>query len=146
MRYAGQWRHLSIEMQRGYGVETALSQFHAEHERAFAFRDDTRPVEVYATRVVAEGVVPKPRSAGTKAPDGAIELPGPATRRPVYFSERSTFVETPVYRRDSLTAGMRLKGPMVVEQLDSTVVLPPGTVSSVTPDLHIVTRFEGAAQ
>lgn len=146
MRYAGQWRHLSIEMQRGYGVETALSQFHAEHERAFAFRDDTRPVEVYATRVVAEGVVPKPRSAGTKAPDGAIELPGPATRRPVYFPERSTFVETPVYRRDSLTAGMRLKGPMVVEQLDSTVVLPPGTVSSVTPDLHIVTRFEGAAQ
>ncbi|QYU67906.1 hypothetical protein J4558_24080 [Leptolyngbya sp. 15MV] len=29
----------------------------------------------------------------------------------------------------------------IVEQLDSTVVLPPGTLSEVTPDGHIVTRF-----
>jgi N-methylhydantoinase A len=39
--------------------------------------------------------------------------------------------------------GARIAGPAVVEQLDSTVVLPPGTISSVTTDLHIVTRFEG---
>jgi N-methylhydantoinase A/oxoprolinase/acetone carboxylase beta subunit len=36
---------------------------------------------------------------------------------------------------------MVLEGPMVIEQLDSTVVLPPGTRSEVTPDLHIVMRF-----
>ena len=127
MRYAGQWRQLSIEMPPGRGVETALAHFHAEHERAFAFRDEARPVEVYAARVVAEGVVPKPQSAGTKAVHDAVELPKPAARRPVYFSERSAYVETPVYKRDTLVAGARLAGPAVVEQLDSTVVLPPGT-------------------
>jgi N-methylhydantoinase A len=143
MRYAGQWRHLSIEMPPGQGVETALSHFHAEHERAFAFRDEARPVEIYAARVVAEGVVPKPQSAATKADHKAVKLPDPAARRPVYFSERSAYVETPVYKRETLTAGAQLTGPAVVEQLDSTVVLPLGTLSSVTPDLHIITRFDG---
>ena len=40
MRYAGQWRQLSIEMPPRQGVETALAHFHTEHERAFAFRDE----------------------------------------------------------------------------------------------------------
>jgi N-methylhydantoinase A len=142
MRYAGQWRHLSIEIPAGTGVETVLAQFHAEHERAFAFRDETRPVEVYAARVVAEGVVPKPQSAPSRAVDDATEPPKPSARRGVYFPERSAYLETPVYRRDALAAGMRIHGPAVVEQLDSTVVLPPGTASSVTADLHIITRFE----
>ena len=146
MRYAGQWRQLSIEMPPGQGVETALTHFHAEHERAFAFRDEARPVEVYAARVVAEGVVPKPQSAGTKAMNDVVKLPGAATHRQVYFSERSAYVETPVYKRDTLIAGARIAGPAVVEQLDSTVILSPGTVSSVTPDLHIITRFEGDAK
>jgi N-methylhydantoinase A len=88
MRYAGQWRQLSIEMPPGRGVETVLTHFHAEHERAFAFRDDARPVEVYAARVVAEGGVLKPQSAVAKAVHDAVELPRPATHRPVYFSQR----------------------------------------------------------
>jgi N-methylhydantoinase A len=133
-------------MPPGQGVETALTHFHAEHERAFAFRDEARPVEVYAARVVAEGVVPKPQSAGTKAMNDVVKLPGAATHRQVYFSERSAYVETPVYKRDTLIAGARIAGPAVVEQLDSTVILSPGTVSSVTPDLHIITRFEGDAK
>ena len=144
MRYGGQWRQLSIEMPLGEGVETALAHFHAEHERAFAFRDEARPVEVYAARVVAEGSVPKPHSAGgSEALTDAVELPKAAPHRPVYFAERSTFVETPVYKRDMFVGGARIAGPAVVEQLDSTVLLPPGTISSVTTDLHIVTRFEG---
>jgi N-methylhydantoinase A len=55
-------------------------------------------------------------------------------------------VETPVYKRDKLVAGARIVGPAVVEQLDSTVVLSPATTSFVTPDLHIVTRFEGESK
>jgi N-methylhydantoinase A len=133
-------------MPPGQGVETALSNFHAEHERAFAFRDEARPVEIYAARVVAEGVVPKPQSAATAPAHDAIKLPAPAARRPVYFAERSTYVETPVYKRETLVAGAQISGPAVVEQLDSTVVLPPGTLSSVTPDLHIITRFAGDSQ
>ena len=124
-------------------MATALENFHAEHERAFAFRDESRTVEVYAIRVVAIGYVPKPPSASATVAHGA--LPAPASHRPVFFSEANDYVDTPVYRRDALPAGATLNGPAVVEQLDSTVVLSPGTISTVTADRHIVTRFVGAA-
>ena len=143
MRYAGQWRQLTVTMEKGETMAAALANFHNEHERAFAFRDESRVVEVYAVRVVAIGHVPKPPSASATASPGA--LPSPTGHRPVFFSEANDYVDTPVYRRDALPSGVTLKGPAVVEQLDSTVVLSPGTISTVTADRHIVTRFEGAA-
>jgi N-methylhydantoinase A len=88
---------------------------------------------------VASGVVPKPQPATATA--SAAPLPAPASHRRVHFGHGHGFLETPVLRRDTLEPGMVIEGPMVIEQLDSTVVLPPGTRSEVTPDRHIVMRF-----
>jgi N-methylhydantoinase A len=35
-------------------------------------------------------------------------------------------VETPVLNRDRFAAGSTIKGPAIVESLDSTLVIPPG--------------------
>ena len=35
-------------------------------------------------------------------------------------------METPIYRHSELPAGCVLEGPAIVEQLDSTTVIPPG--------------------
>jgi N-methylhydantoinase A len=51
-----------------------------------------------------------------------------------------TAVETPVYRRDDLPAGARFEGPAIVEQLDSTTVIPPGVAAEVDRFLNIVMR------
>jgi N-methylhydantoinase A len=75
---------------------------------------------------------------------GAAVLGAQLGNRPVFFSETGNFVDTPVYRRDALPVGVTLIGPIILEQLDSTVVLSPGTISTVTPDRHIVTRFAEA--
>jgi N-methylhydantoinase A len=143
MRYAGQWRQLTVTMEKGETMAAALKAFHSEHERAFAFRDEDRVVEVYAARVVAIGQVPKPPSSSAVA--GTGELPAAIGRRQVFFSEVDGYVDTPVYRREDLMVGNMLTGPAIVEQLDSTVVLSPGTTSTVTADRHIVTRFTGGA-
>jgi N-methylhydantoinase A len=142
MRYAGQWRQLTVDVAPGESMAVALQRFHAEHERAFAFRDENRPVEVYAARVVAIGKVPKPGAEAGMS--GAAVLGAQLGNRPVFFSETGNFVDTPVYRRDALPVGVTLIGPIILEQLDSTVVLSPGTISTVTPDRHIVTRFAEA--
>jgi N-methylhydantoinase A len=44
--------------------------------------------------------------------------------RPVFFAGR--WQETPVYRRDHLPAGAALTGPALLDQLDTTTLLPPG--------------------
>jgi N-methylhydantoinase A/oxoprolinase/acetone carboxylase beta subunit len=41
------------------------------------------------------------------------------------------WVATPVLDRTGLVAGDRFGGPCIVEELDSTVVLPPGTSATV---------------
>jgi N-methylhydantoinase A len=142
MRYVGQWRQLTVDINSEplTELEGVLDSFHREHARAYSFEDRNRMVEIYSLRVVARGIVPKPQTAaaGGTAGQGAPEA---AERRPVHFGAAYGFVDTPVLRREVLAAGMTLDGPAVIEQLDSTVVLPPGTRSEVTADLHIVMKF-----
>ena len=145
MRYAGQWRQLAIDMPPGSSIEDALDRFRDEHEQAFAFRDDERPVEIYAARIAAIGKTPKPQAtAGDQGGDKSATPPETDVRRPVYFPGEG-YIDSPVYRRETLSSGMKIVGPAIIEQLDSTVVLTPGSESEVTDALHIVTRIKGAS-
>jgi N-methylhydantoinase A len=56
---------------------------------------------------------------------------GPATdarkgRRPVWFAEADGFVETDVVDRYQLVPGAELRGPAVIEERESTMVVGPG--------------------
>jgi N-methylhydantoinase A len=53
-------------------------------------------------------------------------------RRDVYFPE-SGFVPTDIVRRQRLSPGDSRSGPLIVESMDSTVVVPPGWNLSVDP-------------
>jgi N-methylhydantoinase A len=138
MRYLGQWRSLSVEIPEGPVDMTALvGRFHEEHEREFAYkREDGAPVEIYQLALRAVGITPKPElTRHEPEPDAA--LPDPVTRRPVHFDEEDDAVDTPVFDRDTLKAGTKLDGPAIVQQLDSTIVVPPGVTAEVDPQLII---------
>ena len=53
------------------------------------------------------------------------------------FDESPEALPTPVHRRDDLPAGAVLEGPAIVDQLDSTTVVPPGTRATVDEWLNI---------
>ena len=40
------------------------------------------------------------------------------------FQNRDEYVETPVYQREELKAGQKLQGPCILEQMDTTIVVP----------------------
>ncbi|MFN8185713.1 MAG: hydantoinase/oxoprolinase family protein [Gaiellales bacterium] len=135
MRYLGQWRSLSVPVDRPLdSLEGALARFHSEHEREYSFRRDEAPIEVYQLQVTAVGVTPKPEFA-RHAAGGAH--PEPASIRHVHFDEVGGRVETPVYIRDELPAGLRFTGPAVIEQLDSTTLVPPDVTAEVDEWLNI---------
>jgi len=52
--------------------------------------------------------------------------------------EAEGFVSCPLYARDRLDAGNRIEGPAIVEQMDATTFLPPGTVATVDPYLNLI--------
>jgi len=138
MRYLGQWRSLAVSVERPIGsLEDAVARFHDVHEREHDYRRDDTPVEIYRLNVRAIGSTEK---AELPRFDLQQVVPAPIATRDVRFEGSHDAVETPVYERSSLPAGTVLDGPVIVEQLDSTIVLPPGSRGAV--DEHLIIRIE----
>lgn len=140
MRYRGQWRSLQVPMGKGAGaLEQAVQTFHEAHEREYAFRQDETPVEVYQLHLTAIGKIPKP----SFRPHEAVErAPGdPVERRQVYFGADG-WLETPVYDRAALAAGTKFAGPAIINQLDSTTLVPPHTRAEIDEWLNIRIHLE----
>ncbi|MEW6301515.1 MAG: hydantoinase/oxoprolinase family protein, partial [Thermodesulfobacteriota bacterium] len=142
MRYLGQWRSLTVPYPRPGGDPAhLLSAFHREHEREFAYSQPDLPVEIFGLRVTAVGKIPKPQPPVYETRPGAA-APRKGVR-PVYFAGAGGFVETPVFDRWALPAGLTMHGPAIVEQLDSTTVIPPGVRVEVDAYLNIIIRVGG---
>jgi N-methylhydantoinase A len=140
MMYRGQWRSLAVPVGSPLApIATLVGAFHARHEQEYNFRRDAAPVDLYRLNLRAVGVVPK-AAIREHAEDG--RMPAPAARRSVWF-EGKTPLDTPVYRRDALTAGSRFAGPAIVEQLDTTTLVPPGATVRVDRFLNLVMRVDG---
>jgi N-methylhydantoinase A len=135
MRYLGQWRSMSIPVDGSLSsLDATIALFHDEHGREHNYKRPEAPVEVYRLTVSALGLTPKAELARHDAQAASIQ---PASLRAVRFDETETAVDTPVYRRDDLPAGTSLEGPAVIEQLDSTVLVPPDVPAEVDAWLNI---------
>jgi N-methylhydantoinase A len=104
------------------------ADFHAIHERTYGHRTDN-VMEIVNLRVICR--VPNegpPPLAYSQVPDrnGRDHSRG---SRPAYFGPDHGALETPVLRRDDLAPEPR-PGPLVVEEYDATVVVPPGCRAS----------------
>lgn len=139
MMYQGQWRSLAVTAPRPItSVPSLIEDFHREHAREYNFRRDDAPVGLFRLNLKAIGMVPKAELA-IHEPTGKI--PEPDHRRQVWF-DADEGLDTPVYNRDDLPAGLELAGPAVVEQVDSTVLIPPGTTAEVDKYLNIIIRVK----
>lgn len=140
MMYRGQWRSLPVPAGRPVGpTDDLVAAFHALHEREYNFRRDDAPVDFYRLNVRAIGTVPK---ASLRKYSGNGKTAAPLEHRPVWFDGAGALA-TPVYRREELSPGSQVSGPAIVEQLDSTTLVPPGARAEVDSFLNIVMRMDG---
>jgi N-methylhydantoinase A len=91
---------------------------------------------LFRLNLKAVGVVPKAELAKT-APSGVPAAP--RSHRRAWFAETGG-AETPVYWRPDLAAGAAFNGPAIVEQVDSTTVVPPRFRAEVDGWLNIILR------
>ena len=110
----------------------ALAQVRASFEREYELRYGHAfpelPVETVNLRAVAYVALPKP---GLETLAGAARGESvDATARPVFFEGRG-YVESPILDRGALDIGVRMDGPVVVEEYGSTTVVAPGDVLTV---------------
>ena len=128
IRYVGQSYELTLQLpDRRLGaadIAGVLEQFHGEHDRAYGFNAPDEAVEFVAHRLTATGEIAKPSIREWDRGTGDLAA-AQKERRQVYFAECDGYVECPIYDRYGLGVGCVVRGPAVVEEIDSTAVVHP---------------------
>jgi N-methylhydantoinase A len=133
LRYRGQWRSLSAELEAPVAgaLAPAVGRFHAEHARRYGYARPGAPVEIHALRVSATGAMARPPLRALVA--GSTRVRPSSRRADVWF--RSGPLDALILDRAALAPGDAIEGPALIEQMDTTTVVPPGTRAE-TDDHH----------
>ena len=140
MRYVGQGHEVRVRLPPEMGDAAELLEvFEREYARLYGRRGPAVPVEALNWRVVSSG--PRPDLELAAVAVDASSRP-PEARRAAFFPGLGGYVETPVYDRYALRPGARLAGPAIVEERESTLVVGPGQLVEVTPELSLEVTLE----
>jgi N-methylhydantoinase A/oxoprolinase/acetone carboxylase beta subunit len=134
MRYVGQAYELEVPIVAplvGGRVAEILGAFHALHERVYGYARAQQPVEFVNFRAVHTYPLPRPVLAPTARATGTLDEARVGERR-AWFAPGG-FATAAVYERARLPLGARVTGPAIVEQADTTTVIPPGHTAAVDP-------------
>ncbi len=126
VRYVGQFHEVEVPLQPPLAaseLEAAAVRFHHLHETLYGYAMPEAALEMINLRVRALGLTDKPRLTPRPLVDAdpAVALKG---RRQAYFS--GTPYQVSVYAGDRFECGMALTGPALIEQSNTTVLVPPG--------------------
>ncbi|SFB81190.1 N-methylhydantoinase A [Halobiforma haloterrestris] len=137
-RYAGQSFELTVPVDDTFDADGVAERFHSSHERAYGYAMD-EAIEVVNLRATATvpGAEPTVRHDGEG--DALVDT------REAYFPGTGPR-ETTVYERDRLAPGVTISGPAILEQAESTTVVPPTWAGEITQDGTLVMTREGVDQ
>ena len=128
MCYFGQTFRLRIPVRDAFDEAAkahAMDAFHAEHKAAYGFDSPGEELQWVNLRVLGVGRIDRPRPRRLAATGGTHRI-APKGRRSVNLGGSDSMVMVDLFDRTLLRAGDRIEGPAVIEQMDSTVFLPPG--------------------
>lgn len=135
LRYRGQNFELPVELPDNYrfdqsGMEPVIELFHKEHERVYGYRSTDALVEVVTFRleVSSGGSQVQARRDEVERSQSADAI---SDIRNACFDPNDGYHPVEVYERSRLSAGDRINGPAIIEQMDTTTVLMPGDVCRV---------------
>lgn len=121
-----------LDLTKEEGVKTMVERFHEIHERVFAVKEPTAYLECIFWRAEAIGqtaVIPE-----FEEQERVSEVPSTQAvmgKRQAYFEKIKGTTETTVYRGSELFYGNKIKGPAIIEEVTTTIVIPPGKQVSV---------------
>ncbi|MDO8689143.1 MAG: hydantoinase/oxoprolinase family protein [Dehalococcoidia bacterium] len=139
MRYVGQAHEVNITLP-GEPSDGALAgvvkEFHQRHDEHYGHSAPGESVEIVNLRVMAVGEVERPSIKYTPAGDVQAQT----GKRQVYFQEAAGWLDCPLYQRAGLAPGFQVKGPAIIEEHTSTLVVPPEFQAEIDAFGNVVLR------
>jgi N-methylhydantoinase A len=124
MRYEGQGYDVTVALETDWlrrgDIDAVAAAFHIAHRSVYGHANEQAEVWLKELRVHIIGVMPKARVVAAPDPAAVQE----ATTRPIRLFGK-TFRAT-VVGRTALRDGRVLVGPAIVNQMDTTTLIPPG--------------------
>ncbi|MGA1198598.1 MAG: hydantoinase/oxoprolinase family protein, partial [Candidatus Latescibacterota bacterium] len=146
MRYVGQGHEIRVEIPNGHlgplAIVRVQKAFDEAYARLYGRVCEGVPVEVIHWRVTVSG--PKPvLGEGQKIKEERPDSTALKGVRWVIFDAKEGAVSVPVYDRYNLQDGFALGGPLIVEENESTTVVPPDWSMDVAHGGYLVLSREG---
>jgi 5-oxoprolinase (ATP-hydrolysing)/N-methylhydantoinase A len=139
MRLFGQMHEIKVPLPSApldeINVADLTGAFAEVYTRLYTHLYEGSRIQALHWRVLCSGPTPKvdmTRQAGTDASGRDRK-----SSRLAYFPEAGDFVDVPVYDRYALQPGQDIAGPAIVEERESTTIVPPGDRLSVDEHLNL---------
>jgi N-methylhydantoinase A/oxoprolinase/acetone carboxylase beta subunit len=142
MRFAGQYHELRVDLPNGTPTADEVPQiieaFHARYSEVYGRIPPGMKVEVLNWHLAA--VAPGAPFNLTKQPERDVGINTAwKGERDVYFREPERgYRVVPVFDRYQFSPGMKTQGPCIIEEPESTIVVPPGCDVCVDGYLNVV--------
>jgi N-methylhydantoinase A len=132
MRYIGQSHEVTFDVPSEIArkkltlesIKDLENIFHEKHKSLYGHASPESPNEFVTLSVSTIGPIPKSQlyeiEKGSASPISAFKK-----NRRVYFEEYQDYVDCPTFERSRLKAGNEITGPAIIEQMDTTTVVPP---------------------
>jgi N-methylhydantoinase A len=140
MRYMGQSYELSVPLDEE--VVEAVEHFHTAHQQRFGYSDATKAVQIVNVRLKGRGRAVRPEFARQESLFTQEACPVSTHQVGFANNEGLVYCQTSIYQRVQLLAGMRLAGPALVLQYDTTTVIPPGWRGHVDEVGNLVLEYK----
>jgi N-methylhydantoinase A len=144
-RYFGQTHEIEVYLPEEQSIEDIFSNlrklFEKRYSEVYSFAVIDAPIEIINWKVIASGPEPGFKMGYTIDSEKTTQLDTAMKgTREVYF-EKGGFQETPIYDRYLLAEGMKILGPALVEERESTCLITVGSKASIDPVLNIIAEL-----
>jgi N-methylhydantoinase A len=143
MRHVGQGHEIQVALPEpaapGAFAERLRSAFGAAYEALYG-RGLLAGADVEAITWRARASGPRQPFSAALAADVAAPAAGRAARR-AWFDDAGGFVDTPVLSHYALAPGAEIRGPAIVEQRESTVIVGPAATATIDAHRNLVMRL-----
>src|SRR5262249_50688208 len=104
------------------------ARFHEAHNLAYGHAEPAAPIELVNLRLTGFGIL---RRAAPEVEEALCEPhePAPVSEGRLFLDRRIGFLNCRHFDREGLSAGARIRGPALIHQLDSTVLVMPDHVA-----------------
>jgi len=143
MRYVGQVHECTVDIGtfpiNEKTIEKVKDAFHRRHEELYTYSERHNAVEVVNIESTLYGRIDKPKAP--KLAKGSPAAKAVKGHRKAIFEATGKSTKTPIYDGAKLGAGAVVKGPAIIEEVTTTIVIEPGWTAKLDASgSYVITR------